>query len=249
MVRARQVDSWLRQLITITHELGKLQKKLGKVQKQIPFATAKALTATGQKVKAAEVAEMKKVFDRPTRFTLNSLFLRPATKQRLYAKVWLRDWAPKGTPATKYLSPQIEGGRRKLKGFEVLLNRKGVLPDGYYVVPSRKAKKDAHGNINKGLLNQVLSYAGAQRDRAQNTKQGRARQTKARFVVLDENNGKPGGIWQLDANQNLYPILIFVRQPSYRIALDFHGVAAKVMRANFDREMSKALDHALRTAK
>lgn len=236
--------------ITVKSELGKLQKKLTTIQKkQIPFATAKALTATGQLVKQAEIKEMKRVFDRPTKFTLNSLYLKPATKQRQTAVVWLRDWAPKGTPATRYLAPQIEGGKRKLKGFEVLLNKRGVLPDGYYAVASRKAKRDAYGNINKGLLNQILSYSGAQRDRAQNTKQGRKRQTKAKFVVLDEKNGKPGGIWQLDANQNLFPILIFVRQPNYGERFNFHGVARKTIKANFRREMSKALDHAIRTAK
>lgn len=236
--------------LTVKSELKNLVKRLDDIQKkQIPFATAKALTETGKKVKEAEVQEMKRTFDRPTRFTLNSLFLSPATKQRLVARVWLRDWAPKGTPATKYLAPQIEGGGRKLKGFEILLNRKGVLPDGYYAVPSRKARRDAYGNLNKGLLNQILSYSGAQRDRAQNTKQGKARQTKAKFVVLDERNGKPGGIWQLDANMNLFPVLIFVKQPGYHSRFDFRGVASRTIRANFRKELDRALAYALRTAR
>ena len=236
--------------ISIDHDLERLDRKLNNIhKKQIPFAAAKALTEVGKKIKQAEVNQMKRVFDRPTRFTLNSLFLKPATKKRLTARVWLRDWAPKGTPATKYLAPQIEGGKRQLKGFEKLLHAKGVLPDGYYAVPSRKARRDAYGNLNKGLLNQILSFSGAQRDAAQNTKQGRKRQTRARFVLLDERDGKPGGIWKLDSNKNLYPILIFVKAPTYDDRLDFFGVAEKIMKKHIKKELGRAIAYAIRTAK
>lgn len=236
--------------INITHELDQLRKKLNNIERQqIPFATAKALTETGKKVKAAEVGQMKKVFDRPTKFTLNSLFLDRATKKDLVATVWLKDWALKGTPATKYLAPQIMGGQRKLKGFEVLLNARGILPDGYYAVPSRKARKDAYGNINKGLLNQILSYSGAQRDQAQNTKQGKKRQTKAKFVVLDRNGSKPGGIWQIDKSNNLYPILIFVKKPKYNERFDFFGTAQKTIDKHLKEELRKSIAYSLKTAK
>ncbi len=236
--------------LDITHDLQRLERKLNDMHKrQIPFAAARAVTKTLQRVKDAEVQQMRKVFDRPTRFTLNSLYVKPATKKRLSGRVWLRDWAPKGTPATKYLAPQIEGGKRQLKGFEKLLNAKGILPDGYYAVPSRKARRDAYGNLNKGLLNQVLSFSGAQRDRAQNTKQGKKRQTKAKFIVLDPNNGKPGGIWQLDKSKNLFPILIFVKAPTYDDRFNFYGVAQKVVDKYLKAELAASIKQAIRTAR
>lgn len=236
--------------ISIKSDIEKALKRLDDVQKkQVPFATAVALTRVGQLVKDAEYAEMKKVFDRPTRFTLNSLCLKRATKAKPQATVWLRDWAPKGTPANKYLWPQIYAGKRALKGYERLLNARGILPDGYYAIPSRKARKDAYGNINKGLLNQILSYSGAQRDTAQNTKQGQKRQTKARFIVLDERDGKPGGIWAITADQRLYPVLIFVKAPTYEQRLDFYRVADQVYRKHMAAEFDRALAEALRTAR
>lgn len=236
--------------ISVKSDIEKAIKKLNDIQKkQVPFASALALTKVGQLVKDAEYAQMKKAFDRPTNFTLNSLFLRRATKKSQEAVVWLRDWAPKGTPANKYLGPQIYSGSRSLKGFERLLNAKGVLPDGYYAIPSRKARKDAHGNLNKGLLNQILSYSGAQRDGAQNTKQGKKRQTKAKFMLLDERDGKPGGIWAITSDQRIYPVLIFVRAPSYKRRFDFYRVAARTYRQHMAYEFDKALAQAMRTAR
>lgn len=236
--------------IGIKSDIENALKRLDDVQKkQVPFATAVALTRVGQIIKDAEYAEMKKVFDRPTRFTMNSLFLKRATKAKPQATVWLRDWAPKGTPANKYLGPQIYAGQRALKGYERLLNARGILPDGYYAIPSRKARKDAHGNINKGLLNQILSYSGAQRDGAQNTKQGKKRQTKARFVVLDERDGMPGGVWAITADQQLYPVLIFVKAPTYKQRFDFFRVANRKYMQHMSAEFDKALAEALRTAR
>lgn len=236
--------------ISIKSDIDKALKRLSDVQKKkVPFATAVALTKVGQIVKEAEYAEMKKVFDRPTKFTLNSLFLKRATKKNQQAIVWLKDWAPKGTPANKYLGPQIYAGKRALKGYEKLLNARGVLPDGYYAIPSKKARTDAHGNLNKGLLNQVLSYSGAQRDRAQNTKQGQKRQTKARFILMDERDGKPGGIWAITADQRTYPVLIFVRAPTYTQRFDFYRVANRKYLQHMSSEFDKALTMALATAR
>jgi hypothetical protein len=68
-----------------------VKRLLDAQQRQMPFAVALALTRTAQDVKRAEQAEMRGVFDRPTPFTLNSLFTKPATKQSLEARVWVKD--------------------------------------------------------------------------------------------------------------------------------------------------------------
>ena len=51
------------------------------------------------------------MFDRPTRYTQNSLFLQPATKQKREARVWVKDTER----PDHYLLPQINGGNRPLK--------------------------------------------------------------------------------------------------------------------------------------
>ncbi len=62
---------------------------------QLPFATAKALTLTGQKVKAGITSAMQRSFSNPTPYTLNSVYLKPATKTNLVAEVELKNWASK----------------------------------------------------------------------------------------------------------------------------------------------------------
>ena len=236
--------------VSIRSDIDSIINTLNEAQKkQVPFAIAKTLTGLAQKIKAAEVQEMEKVFDRPTRFTLNSLFLKAATKVKPLAIVGLKEYAMKGTPATKYLAPQIAGGERRLKGFEVLLNRRGILPDGYYTVPAKRARLDRHGNISKGLLNQILSYSRAQRDNAQNTKLSTGRRsTKARFIVLDEKGGKPGGIWAITSDSRIYPVLIFVKSTRYAKRFDFLRTAEVIYKKNAVKDFERALTHAMTTA-
>ena len=59
------------------------RRVIARMRSEHPFALAYALTKTAQDIKAAEIDVMKNVFDRPTRFTLNVLFLKPATKTDL----------------------------------------------------------------------------------------------------------------------------------------------------------------------
>jgi hypothetical protein len=125
---------------------------------QLPYAMARALTKTAQDVKSAEITEMKNVFDRPTPYTLNSLYLRPATKTNHTALVWLKDDAGKGTPAAEYLLPEIVGGNREMKRFERALQATGVMPKGMFAVPGAAADIDAYGNMSCGQIRQILSY-------------------------------------------------------------------------------------------
>ena len=60
-------------------------------QRQVPFATALALTKTAKFVQQKIREEMPRVFDRPTRYTLNSTWVRAATKARLWAEVKIKD--------------------------------------------------------------------------------------------------------------------------------------------------------------
>jgi len=110
-------------MIKVTLEGAKrVTEELAKAEKQVKFAAAVALTRTAQIAKREVEAEMPKVFDRPTRWSLNSLRLIPAKKDRLVARVEMKNEADKSAPATKWLSPEIEGGPRPEKG------SKGIAP-------------------------------------------------------------------------------------------------------------------------
>jgi len=113
------------------------------------------LNGTAKKVKVAEQREIKKVFNNPTRYTQNSLWIKWARKTKLEAIVKLKDEAFKGTPATKYLSPQLMGGGRKHKDFENLLISRGQMPSDMYAVPSRTMKLNQYGNVSNGVIQKV----------------------------------------------------------------------------------------------
>lgn len=133
------------------------------VQDQIPFATALALTRIAQDVKQAEIDTLPRVFDRPTPYTMNSVFMRPATKRELEAEVWLKDRRAtfKGTPATEYLAPNVYGGDRSRKRMELALQRVGLLPAGMIAVPGAGANLDGYGNMARGEIVRILAWVGA----------------------------------------------------------------------------------------
>jgi hypothetical protein len=231
--------------VSVKHTLDKLSARLGNLVQERKVAVAIALTATAQDVREAEYEEMKRVFDRPTRFTLSSLFLKRATAADLRAVVWLREQWP--NPRVHYLSPQIHGGQRPLKRFEHLLQAKGLLPAGMAAVPGRGARFDANGNMSRGQLIQVLSSLQAMGEHgyaANRTNSARSRRSAKRagqyFVGRPGGGRLPLGVWHKRGEQ-LLPVLIFVPVPKYSKRFDFYGVANKVVARNFHGNLIAAL--------
>lgn len=149
--------------VSISHDLDKVigwAKWIA--EDQVPFALAKTLTKTAQDVRAAEYKAMEDAFEGPTRWTLNSLYLRPAKKSNMEATVWLKDTGD--TSSKQYLATQIEGGKRKFKRFEKALFRAGILPRGFVVVPGSQYPKDGYGNVKGSFITQLLSYFSAFED-------------------------------------------------------------------------------------
>lgn len=91
----------------VASNIKQVQAMLTQTQReQIPFAAVVAMTRTAQAVRDVQLTEMRRVFDRPTPYTMNSLFVQPATKRRPQAAVGFKEFAGKGTPAWKYLGPR-----------------------------------------------------------------------------------------------------------------------------------------------
>jgi hypothetical protein len=250
-------------MISVKHEIQRIGRNAQRIERQLPFAIALALTRTVQGVQKAEIHEMRDVFDRPTRYTLNSTYIEPATKQQLRATVGLKDEASEGTPPTKYLRPQLVGGGRRLKRFEKALRSVGVLPNGYVAVPGSAAKIDRFGNMSRGELNQILSYfrtnatSGFNFNASQASLRRRsnrlARQASAQSVqyfVGRPGDGKlPLGVWQrytFRSGSAIKPILIFIPWASYEGIFDFRYVGEITIRKLFPREFSSALARVLR---
>lgn len=57
----------------------------------IPYATATALTRCAKQAQTQDLPQaMRKAFDNPTSYTLNSLRIEPATKDKLSARVQVK---------------------------------------------------------------------------------------------------------------------------------------------------------------
>jgi len=187
-------------------------KNLERMGSETPFVMAKSLTNMAQKIKKDVQDEMKKVFDRPTPYTLNSIYVKPATKSNLVAEVNINDRA-------KYLTPQVKGGERPLKRSERYL--------GKWWSPGAGAKLNQYGNIKPGTITQILSVLGRHPDKFSNTtvrSRKRNKKLPTLFMIRGTSKNLPPGVWQKQGT-SVKPVLAFIKQPSYHIRLHFLTIA------------------------
>jgi hypothetical protein len=212
---------------------------------QVPFVTAYALSKTAQDIKTQEVQVMARVFDRPTRFTLNALFVKTATKRDLTAAVRFKEGFG-SIPAWRYLGPQVEGGRRVKKAHERRLERAGILRPDEYVVPGEGAALDAHGNMRGGIIERILSQLGAAEqlsgysanETARSRRRNRRKNT-GRYFVLRGAKGAPDGVYMRMAGTAIKPVMIFVRPPTYSRRYPYNETARQVYQRNFARHFAE----------
>lgn len=244
-------------MITIrTPDVKVAQEQLEKFAKQVPFATALTLTNLAKRVQKGEVAVMEKRFDRPTRTTLNSVFIKPAAKSRLQAKVWLKDAFGASIPADKYLQAQVYGGTRSRKRFEKALIRRGLMRPDQYAMPN-SAFFDQHGNIKGQLAMKILSGLGAaestagSQHNATNSKRSRKKGNAWRYFV-GEVDGETG-LWErkkIGREVGVRPVFIFTdAAPRYRVRVPFFKIADNIVKAHIDAEFAKAFEQAVATAR
>lgn len=248
--------------ISVQHDLHKIKAELSKVEReQIPFATAQALTKTAQAAQAAVKQEMSSVFDRPTPFTLNSTFVKPATKANLEAQVYLKDEGNKaGGSAKVRLEPQLVGGQRAFKRMEGALRHAGLLGNSEQAVPGAAAELDAYGNMSRGQIVQILAYfkafpeSGYKANTTQAKKDKMAKGTKTKMGVryFLKRDGRGRGIYkatQTGFGSAIQPVLMFVRRAQYRRRLDMPGVVSRTVTREFGAWFKAAMAEALRSAR
>lgn len=224
---------------------------------QAPFVAAVSLTRSVKDVQAAEKDEMKRAFDRPTAYTLNGTFIKPATKQKIEARIWVKDNpSGKGTPADRFLLPQIYGGTRGQKGMERLLQRAGLMRSGQFAVPAAGAQLDGNGNVKRGQIVQILSQLRVQRSagfESRATGSARSTRTIARqgvtyFALTEKRRGLEPGIYlkrKFAHGTAVRPVFLFVSSVHYRERFRFHQVGEATVNArfpvHFDAEWTKAV--------
>jgi hypothetical protein len=237
--------------------LDRVQKKCQSIADKARRAAVVAMTKTAQEIKRAERAKMEQSFDRPTPWVLNSLYVKPATKAKPEARVWIKDEAAKGTPASKILQAEIDGGARRQKRSEKALQAVGILPSGWVAVPTRWAKKDGYGNMDRGQIVQILSHLRAQLGSGYESRLGgktfdaakvkkRIAKTGLQYVAIKpgQKNNLPPGIYESKGwskGKSMRPIMIFAPKANYTVRLRFFDIAQEVIDRDLNRNFNETL--------
>lgn len=213
-------------------------------------ALADALNHTGFQARKALHAEMADVFTNPTPWTLKSVQLFEAKKDRLEAALWINDYpVSKDLAPDRWLRAQVFGGPRADKGLEKLLRAKGILPAGRFVVPGTGARLDRYGGLSQGQIAQIKSGLGIA-DRAGYTgnasksKRSEAKGNAKAFFVIRRGR-TPIGIAERRGKDKVAVVLAFVRQPVYPKLLDFYGITERVAGVELEANLNQAITQAL----
>lgn len=226
-------------MLTIRNTTGNIADVIASMRdipaRVVPFAASTALTRTAQIAAKKDLPDaMRRVFDRPTPYALNSLFVKPSTTDTLSARVMVKDSASRGVVPEKFLFPEVAGGPRGEKGFERALRYGGWLKSGEYAIPSSSAVQDAYGNVSGSAVRKLLKDLQA---------------PKSKYFAGTVGIAKTRGIWERGTfarqgvkskDRKVKPLFIFTRQPQYRTRLDFEGIALQAANANFQTEFNRA---------
>lgn len=247
--------------INIQTNFPEVATRLRELGRQAPFVAAVSLTRSMQDAQAAEKSEMKRAFVGATTYALNGTFLKPAKKTDLEARVWVKDQPfGKGTPADRFLLPQIYGGTRGQKGMERLLQRSGLMPSGWYAVPGPGAQLDGNGNVKRSQIVQILSQlklqrgAGFESRATGSTRSNRtiARQGVTYFVLAKKHRGLEPGIYlkrKFAHGAAVKPVFVFVKSMQYQPRLRFFEVGTATANAQFPRHFEATWARAVAQAR
>ena len=244
----------------------KLAPKLAGLIQRMPAEAAKALTFTAERVKKAEVAELRAKLDKPTPRTLSSVYLQMATPQRLEAVVWIVDelsgasksygtnefgsafqktYSFNGITPDKWLIPHIRGGGRLVKGTEILLRKRGVIGPDQWLAIAANAPKNSYGNLSQGWYQKINAAFRANLDQYQNrTNSRRSRRNTGGIIMVLDDAGKPDFIAWRNAAGDLTPLLVVTKAPKYKARVDWYGVGKRVAADVLPRKVASAIRRA-----
>jgi hypothetical protein len=239
-----------------------------------PAILAKAANETGYYVLNKIKQQMPSFLDRPTNYTLNSMFVDKATPAKLETTV---KWKDSQRSAGRYLQPEVFGGDRKLKGFETALISAGFMPQGYRAVPSKYAPLDAFGNVSRGLYQKILgalkanpdavqrrhvdklvrggtmkflkgvSKTAANFEKKQKSEQKAQARARSKFVVILPNSGSSlvPGIYQRSGGRGLDRLFSYVSHTQYKAQFPFYDIGAQAASSKFPSKLAEAIDQAV----
>lgn len=191
--------------------------------------------------------EMRRVFDNPRPYTLNALFGKYGSRRNsvMTAGIAFREVGVKGTPAYKYLMPNIKGGERRYKRSEKALQSINALPDDKMTVMGKNFQRDQYGDITGGQYTRMLAELGVSvNGMAGPAKMRGERKTGGKkFFAMPHKGGKRG-----DGNpmaiaerrgKEIVIMLVLTEKFSYKPIYDFYGLASRQVHYSLPKHFNR----------
>lgn len=232
--------------------------------KQFEYATAVAINKVAEDVKFVLTREMTRVFDRPTQYTLNSLFIRYAKKDNPVAYVSFKNAGSSNAgSAGQYLLAEVYGGGRAEKRSEKTLANLGFKGgDQFYLTPASGAKLDSNGNVPRRKYEEIIAFfkANSGHDFTSTSKTSSRIANKvnlglgaAYFIALPndarvQSKRLSAGIYERKG-LSFTKVFNITRKPIYKSVFKFFDIGQEVARDQFAKRFLEAFDMAIRTAR
>ncbi len=192
-----------------------------------------ALDKTAFDVRDAVRDEMKRVFDKPTRWTLNSLKVTRTQNHNMQASVWFKEPDRMGQ---HYLVPQVDGGPRRYKGHELGLGRT-------MFVPAMGAKILKSGAVSRAQLRRILFDLKGSNSSTGRKYVRRRRKHKNLYPGVYERFKKRNGKSRSRFGRGLRPVLLEGKQKApIKPLLKFYDVANKTAGKSYRGHFDKVFD-------
>ncbi|MEE2739583.1 MAG: hypothetical protein VX435_15230 [Planctomycetota bacterium] len=172
-----------------------------------------------------------------------SSFLPPSKSNRPVFGSRICDWV-QATPPLNYLEPHIKGGGRRAKASERALRARGIIASNKFIAPKDVSLNRA-GNVTKGTMTRILSGLSALEGAARGSK---SRQSKSYFAMRLGGKGSEFAIFER-SGKNLKKLFKITKPQQYRKRFYFNQVSTDAVNKHFQKNFTKALSDALRTAR
>lgn len=231
--------------------------------RQVPFVTARTLTALAGDVQDHLKRQLPVAFDRPTPFTQRGIFMQRAEKRDLTAIVYFPESQDQSGKATReYIRPGAMGASaRNQKKTEYLLTRMGWMPSGWVTVPGKyimAGKLNSYGNMPGSYYKQIIRALQIKTTKGPPKPPSAASQKRAVkmgvasefFAVapganrLSKGGGwLPPGVYKREGRHGevLRQYLKFVRKASYKMRLNVKAEAQKAVTQNLNKRWNEAV--------
>lgn len=240
--------------VSISSNVNDVTRYLSNVaDKQLQFATALSLTRIAKTAQKELKSEFKRRFDRPTPYALRSIYIKPANKRNLTSVVGIRgiEGSKNGKSPANILRHEFTGGSRGRSRLEFWLQNAGLISSKEYLAPGQEAKLDRYGNMSRGQVQKITSQLRVGSDAsayASDSKRSRRKRGRLKGFFWSNGNRLPRGVWMRDGGDVL-PIAIVIKKPRYYAAINFDNFINNSIKRNATKELEKAIDYAIRTAK